>query len=641
MNLRNKLKTSLALVLSFMILLSSMPVYGAKARFKDVPKTRWSYEYVEKMAKLGVLEGYGDNTFAPTKNLTFLESMAAMSRLRKPTEKDKKAAMDQYAGLMKELKITPHWEREALSLAMYQGIVSPNEVRSAHKQNIFHKPIQKVAASVFLAKAMGLEDKANSLSVVFIEYKDVLKIDPALRKYLKVLLDAGVLDKKGDGAGNFNPTEPLRREILATMLSRAYDYMEKNPGEKPSVPEKPVEKPSNNVENLKAHIIEVIREGGKDYLLVEERSGKETKYLITNTTNIKVENKKASIDNLRPDQEVNLEVDGKGNLLTISAKDIEEELRGAIRSLDLVNSKLELEFKDSNKVSRKTFNVRENARIEKDDRRTNLVNLKSGDYVELVLHSGEIVDIYAESKNKEIEGNIVEIDKDNKGIVVYVEDEDNKETKVLIDSKTDILRDGKKAKMEDLKLTDDVFIIASYDVDSDMFLADEVDAELVIEKINGVVVEVTNRFGRNPLIKVKNLKTNKEESYELNSDAYIEVDGRREKSLPTNPGYEAELHIEGASNIVEIIIDTTSVDTSVNGKITYIDLREDYIELEIRSGFEIKDEILRVYVDRDTKILNRNLNSIDLDDLYEDDNVVVIGTYKGAKFVAETIMLRN
>ena len=49
--------------------------------FYDVKSEDWSYEYIMKMAKCGIVKGYEDGTYKPQKSITRAEIAVALERM--------------------------------------------------------------------------------------------------------------------------------------------------------------------------------------------------------------------------------------------------------------------------------------------------------------------------------------------------------------------------------------------------------------------------------------------------------------------------------------------------------------------------------------------------------------------------------
>lgn len=495
MSIDKKWKKGIVMMLTLLLLMSSVPSYGAATRFKDVPKGHWTYSHVEKMAKLGYLDGYPDGTFGPSGKLTFMQSMSTLSRFTNPTAAEKINAINAYNSLLNEVNVKQTWEREGLAIALYKGIVSENEVRNANKMGLLNKPIERIAVSVFLVKAMGLEDMANSISVVYVPFKDVLKINSGQRKYLEVLLDAKVLDPNGKGEGIFDPKSVLSRGEMATLLSRSYDYLQKNPvtvipeKPKPIVPEKPKpvvpEKPKSvGTEVVKAKIKRITNEIGRKFLVIDDRFGGEVGYIVENTTSITIDGRKSNASSLSKGQEVELKVkkDTK-ELISVDAisveKDVEvngvrRDIKGYVIGINNVynkNTMVTVKNKDNDK--KEIYELTRHAHIRIDNEVASSLPTNPGYYVEITLEGNKIIDIYVDTSSMEtsIIGDVSHIDWKNRILEVTIdninfEDEDySRIINVYVGKNANITYKGstRTYTFDDLYRGDRINIVGTYE----------------------------------------------------------------------------------------------------------------------------------------------------------------------------------
>jgi hypothetical protein len=630
-------KRGITTVLTSAMLISSVPSYAAAPKFKDVPAKHWAYSYVENMAKLGYLSGYDDGTFKPGNNLTFMESMSTLSRLTNPTAAEKNAAKSEYKSLLDQLKVEHEWARDALSIALYKDIVSKDELVNANDKGLLNKNINKITVSVFVARTMGLEEAAKSKTVVFLPYKDTELIEASQRKYVDVLLDAGVLDSKGEGDGKFNPKSTLTRQVMATMLSNASDYIKKNPIAPVPDTSKPVE-----TEIVKSTIKRITDELGRKYLVIEDRSGNESGYLVENTTPITIDGKTSDSSSLAVGQDVELTIKkGTLDLASVKATSIEEVVEGIVKYINSSTSKMTLEYMDGNKTLTKDFTIDKNAKIYLDDKVSYLSDIKTGDTVTIRTQNSIISDIEAKAKIQKIEGIVKEIVpiKDTKDLEYEITIVDSKDIshKFKIDSKTYIYRNNKTVKVTDLKVKDNAYIISEYGI------AQDIDAKVVKREIKGYIVGINNRFNQNTLVTIRNTETNKEEDYELTSGAYIRIDNKPASALPSTPGYYVEIVLEG-DEIVDIYADSSSLDTSVSGKIDYIDTKNNIIEItKDNINFE-NDGFKReatIYVSPTAIVTIKGaVSKYGIHDLRKGDKIITAGTYQGANYVVDTIIVR-
>lgn len=642
MNMDRKWKNSITMILTLLLLISSIPSYGAAARFKDVPNSHWAYTYIEDMAKLGYLGGYPDGTFVPSGKLTFMESMSALSRFVDPNSTEKSNAINGYNFLLNELKVEQTWEREGLSIALHKGIISENELRNANAEGILKKPISRETIALFLAKAMGLEEMSKEKSVVVLPFTDAEVVNSKIVRYVDVLLDVGVLSRDGQGGGMFEPRSTLTRAELATMLSKGYDYLEKNP-----ISVTPEEPKSVETETIKATIKRITDEIGRKILVIDDRFGGEEGYIIESTTSIIIDGKTSNASSLSSGQEVELKVKkNTKELIAIESVSIEEDAIGIIKDINSSSLKMTLEYKDGNRISTKDYTIDNNAKVYLDEKSSNLKDLKEGSLVELRVRNNTIFEIEATSKIKKANGVIIDISpiKDNKDshFIITIEDKEEVTHKFYTDSKTRVYRKNKSANEKDLKLKDYAYIEAEYDLENEYYVVDEIDADVDIKKVKGNVTQITNIVNQNTLVTIKDWDTGKEEAYELTRNAYISVDKKIVSSLPPNPGYYVEVVLEG-DEIVEVYADSTSMETSIVGKIRSVDYNRGIIDLEVDNmnygstdyGMETK-----IYSSKDVVVTDRKLTERKFRDLRRGDMISIVGTREGVNFVADTIQIR-
>ncbi|WP_195837885.1 S-layer homology domain-containing protein [Tissierella pigra] len=636
-----KLRKGMTTILASAILISGIPSYGAAPRFKDVPASHWAYSYVENMAKLGYISGTTSTTFSPQGSLNFDAAMSLVARLSNPSEAERTKALDGYDDLLKELKIES-WAKEGLAVCLHRGIITESQLRDVSKKGLVKKPIKKVDISEYLVKAMGLEDEAQSKLIVALPFKDVLSIEARQAKYVQVLLDAGVYDAKGNGDGTFKPNSSLTRDVMAKMMSTAYDYMENNGiSTTPTNPTSPETPDSTETDSVNGQI-KILTEGGAEKLVtITDKVKGQATYRLSNTSVITVDGKSASYASLTEGQEVELELKRNTNqIVSLKAKSIEESVSGKIKSINATGLRMTLEYTEGSKTLSKEFNVDKNVEVYLNDKSASLKDLNEGDLIEVKSSNNVIYDIEAISKIKKVEGIIKEItkvkdSKDGEYDITIVDDKDNV-YEFIINDKSYITRNNRKAKAEDLKVKDDAYVEAEYNIVKD------IDAEVVKKNIKGQIVEQSTRLHQSIEITVLNQDTKKEEKYALSKDVYIRVDKTVTSPIDLKTGYYIEAVTEG-DEIIEISADSKGLESTLLGKIDYINTRNMEIILIIENtdldDSKYGDEIT-VRVKKDAIIADRSLKAISLSHLGRGDKILIAGTYDGFYFVADTIQLR-
>lgn len=638
-------KKGVTTILASAILVSSVPSYGAAPRFKDVPaptatsKGHWAYTFIEDMASRGYIAGKGNGTFDPSGVLTFQEAMNLLGRLTNPTTTEKTNASYAYNALLNELKIDS-WAKEGLAVCLYKNIITEPELRDIYKKGLIKKPIKKVDTGEYLVKAMGLDNEAKNNLIISLPYKDVLSIEARKAKYVQVLLDAKIFTPDGAGDGTFKPNSSLTREVMAKMMSTAYDYMQKNPTI-PTTPTTP-EPPKQETVTEKSVVINTSDIGQYKILTVEDTGDGEIAYQIMNNTSITLDGRATTYLGLAQGQEVEITFKkGTRELISVKAVSLEEDISdGKIKYLNSISSKVTVEYTDNKKTVSREFTVDKNADIYLDSKPASLKDLGEGDLVDLRIKNGVIYDIEAESKIKKVEGIIKELSpvKDSRDTEYYITIVDSKDNsyEFIIDSKTEVYRNNREVKPVDLKLKDEAYITAEYG------RAKEIDANVVRKNIKGQIRGLNIAFNQDTEVTILNQETKKEEKYILSKDVYIRVDKVVANSRDLNVGYYVEVVIEG-DEIIEIAADSRGLETTIIGKIDYINSRNGDITLIIENfdldGSKYGDEII-VHVKSDVIVADRNLKPISFSYLRRGDRINVIGSYDGSSFIANTIQLR-
>ena len=629
-----RFKKTTTIILTLVLLIASVPSYGATLRFKDVKENHWAYKYIEDMAVKGYLNGYPGGTFGPSSNLTFIEAMSALSKFAEATAAEKSNAVNGYEYLFSELKINQNWEKEVLAVALFKNIISEKELRDAKKGDMFNKSLNRERIAELIAKAMGLEETANAIDVVYVDFKDISKVDSSKRKYLRVLLDANVLDPKGKGDQQFDPKSTLSRAEMSTLMSRGYDYVKKTPT-KPEVVE---------YEYITDTIKRVTVDAGT-MLVIENKPNMEKAYRIDDKTSITVDGKIAGISSLLEGQEVKLKIKKDTiSVVTLEAFTRDVTLKGVAKNIYSSDYKMIIEYKDENKTIVKEFPIDPNARIYLNDKIATLRDLKDGDRVELKVKSNIITEILALSNIKQTAGIIKEIvpvkEADDTNYIITLEDKDKLDHKFTINFRTDLYRKNNFVRVDQLKVKDQATIYGEYDLDGDRYIAKEIKADVVVTGVRGSISQIINSVNSNTKITILNRETGKDEVYELNTEAQIRVDGRVTSAADLKLRYQVDIVLEG-DEIVSLIAESAASVRNVLGKIMSIDHNRGVMTLEDISYDSVNyGKQIMVYFTTNTPTLDRNLNKITSSILQAGQTIIVTGTYNGANLDAANIQIR-
>ncbi len=227
--MKKKLSRAVCAILACLTLLGSL-CFASAVEFSDL-EGHWSEPYILDLVERGYISGYTDGTVKPEKELSATEALVLLSRMYTtdilPAELSEQyaetaAAAANAAGMS--------WAANNIATALGSGIILPTELASID----LTQPIKKEQLSVFLARAMQLDDEAEALISVPLSFTDVYDISPENRCYIYILVKNGILT--GNTSGTFSPDASVTRAVAATMVSRALEWLEANGGLEPILP---------------------------------------------------------------------------------------------------------------------------------------------------------------------------------------------------------------------------------------------------------------------------------------------------------------------------------------------------------------------------------------------------------------------
>ncbi len=213
--------------ISFFIVLTllfSLCVPAYAATYSDLDgQWAWAKTYMETLAGKGYLSGYDDGTMRPGNNITVAETLALLSRFYPLTELQSSYILDDYNDILNQnVPSSLSWAKDEISVCLAAGIVTQSELKSLD----LNKAIEKERLALFLVRAMKMEKTASSLSSAKLSFADASDLSDSCKTHVALLFSLGIVT--GDEKNNFNPKQSVTRAVVAAMVSRSLDYMEKN-----------------------------------------------------------------------------------------------------------------------------------------------------------------------------------------------------------------------------------------------------------------------------------------------------------------------------------------------------------------------------------------------------------------------------
>ena len=220
--MKAKLRTMLLSCLALLLVLGMTSVACAyDVSFSDVPEDSWFYTDVMTLAESGVIGGYPDGTYRPTKKVTTGEALKMILLA---------------AGYPEPEPAASHWARGYLNFAIEQGFLTRYEDISDLDVNMTRGMLAKLAAN-----ALGLSDPGT--------YGTFTDTDSV---YVEALYAAGIVGGYPDGT--YRPDASVSRAEIAAIVNRIYQSLE------PAVPADPEQDPAEITLRTTEQMIDFIKQ---------------------------------------------------------------------------------------------------------------------------------------------------------------------------------------------------------------------------------------------------------------------------------------------------------------------------------------------------------------------------------------------
>ena len=199
-------KSVMAMLVALALVIATMVgIFAARAQadFTDVPTSHWAYSYIDKMAKGGLIKGYGNNKFGPNDTFTVAQ-MATIICNAKGVEPEGKNG---------------YWAYGTLDYCKNKLKCLPDLGELTAKN--YDVPCTREVAFWMLMNGLGPKDGAKKdTSITSASIPDYSKIDKAYQSAVLEAYQYG-LSNGTDDAMTFEPKLQLKRSEAAAMFVRA------------------------------------------------------------------------------------------------------------------------------------------------------------------------------------------------------------------------------------------------------------------------------------------------------------------------------------------------------------------------------------------------------------------------------------
>lgn len=606
-------------IILLMVILSFIFTMAADAVvFTDI-SNHWAKSYIERVAENGLVSGYDDKTFKPDNNVTVLEALVMMSRLYDIDEDVKEEIIAKYKTVLKSMPNTLYneWSFDYLSIIIELGIVSESGIKDMFLKKTIFNDAKREEIAVLLTKAMMLEDEAKALKVYALPFNDREEISTVARPYIYVMYDKEIL--QGDSKKNINPTDKITRAELATLLDKAYDYIEEND----VYPDLDENVPTTVVEGI---VSELSEEKAESYMYIKNNSDDESIVKINEDTEIYINGRIREFSDLEEDMLVECKIDENRLAVKVEADSTKEVVRGTIKLIAYVQpATITIYDEDDKKL---TFSVPSDIDIYLDGKETTLKNLDEDDVITLILDDDEVIQINSVSRIKHYDGEITSIDYASYPIKISMKTEEGVLKTFIFNSDVDVTRNDEESSFDRVRVSDEVTITTRYD---EMIRINTVAKEA---EMSGTIKEIL--IGSTNKIKIAN-EDGDIEQYVVSNNAVITIGSKNSSIYDLRIGFNVNVNTSG-DEIVTIEASELETATSFSGKVIFLNEDDNIIMMQnVNNG---QTELVYLKITKNTKIFNTAGDTRDIDDIAEGESILSMAISQGGEYVAVSIMIK-
>lgn len=189
------------------------------AAFPDVTtQFSWALESINSMAESGIIKGYEDGTFKPSKSISKLEGLVLISRILGFNDSENKSFVDEATELYSDVigKYEINFGQNEVSYLLLKGVLNADELDDYIGADNYSVGLKRYEVAVLLTKALDAEN--NLASAANLEYTDADSIPASAKKYVKYVTEQGLMN--GMNNNTFSPNTDVTRAQAAVVLKK-------------------------------------------------------------------------------------------------------------------------------------------------------------------------------------------------------------------------------------------------------------------------------------------------------------------------------------------------------------------------------------------------------------------------------------
>ncbi len=604
----------LVVILSFVFSMAADAVV-----FTDI-STHWAKSYIERVAEKGLVSGYENKTFKPDNNVTVLEALVMLSRLYEIEDDLKDEIIEKYEPVLESMSNSKgyEWSFDYLSLIIEMGVVSESGIKDMFSKKTVFNDATREEIAVLLTKAMMLGDEAQSLKVYTLPFNDAEKISTVARPYIYVMYDKEIL--QGDSKKNINPTNKITRAEIATVLDKAYDYINEND----IYPEFDDYVPTTVAEGI---ISKLSEEKNQNYIYIKDNKDVESIVKINDDTKIYINERIRKFSDLKEDMLVTCKIDENRLAVKIEADSTKKVARGIIYYVAYSSpAAVTINNEDDDRIK---YDVSSDVNVYLDGKSIALKDLKKNDEATLLINDNKVYQINSVSRIKEFEGTITSIDYASYPIKVSIKTKEGVIKTFEFSSDVEVTRNDKESSFDRVRVGDEGTITTEY---NEMIKINTTAKEA---EMSGTIKEII--IGPVNKIKIAD-KDGDVEQYSVSSNVVVTIGNKNASINDLRVGYNVEINTSGDEIVT---IEASEIQTAMNfaGKVIFINKDDKLIMMQSVNGSG-QTELVYLKITNSTKIFNISGETKYLKDMKEGQSILSTAISQGGEYVAVSIMIQ-
>lgn len=584
------------------------------AAFPDVTSQYgWASDAINSMADSGIIKGYEDGTFQPSKSISKLEGLVLISRILGFNDSENASFADEaaelYADTLGKYKI--NFGQREVSYLLLKGVLKADELDDYIGDDNYSVGLKRYEVATLLTKALDAGDSLTSAASL--EYKDADSIPASAKKYVKYVTDQGLMNGMDDNT--FSPNTDVTRAQAAVVLKKlqnktGYTFKSGTVAEMDTVTGIIKLKDADGATFSHSLLPTVIlRYDGERIAAGQIESGYYASVTYKNNEVYAIDFAPSNADELVC-----------GALTSVNKSSTNPTIGVALLADDAVEPSSE----------KTTYKLASDVVITYKGESTGIGSLKTNSFVKLYIKSGKVKSIEAEDRVTNASGTIESVSFSPK-FSITVTDKSGDSADYLFKNDAAITRNGKSSDASQLAEGDVVSLTLDYGRISKMSATSKNTSKSGV--ITGILIS------SNP--KLTLTVDGEDVTYPISTSAVYSITGSATNSiydLRTNT--VATVDIE--SNTITKITTTAATETlTVTGSVVSVTPAANVFQVshtDVSTGVVQTDTVI---VNSKTTIMDTNGKSRRISELKNGNNVTVYGTIGSGVLAAATVMIIN